>query len=201
MMPACKCLLTRLRGVKKSTCTYLKAVNKQDKKKFKNMDITGTVNCQCSHVFVWSSVDMQFGERYVAVSHYYFRPLTSPRYETDSRIPTLHLHMAPANGLHRMRQTLTFGMRKQISTIFARMTATAHTQSMSSNGSTSSFQIWHLLCAGCGGQFRRFMFRDTKRHVSTTSQPHICPASAIFTEKQLNTIGLKQINSVPMSDK
>ncbi|KAJ6570009.1 hypothetical protein B0H10DRAFT_1964849 [Mycena sp. CBHHK59/15] len=30
----------------KSTCNYLKAVNKQDKKKFKNMAITGTINCQ-----------------------------------------------------------------------------------------------------------------------------------------------------------
>ncbi|KAJ7213665.1 hypothetical protein C8J57DRAFT_1029924, partial [Mycena rebaudengoi] len=48
------------------TCNYLKAVNNQDKKKFKNMAITGIVNTQCSHVFVKASVDMQFGERYVA---------------------------------------------------------------------------------------------------------------------------------------
>ncbi|KAJ7436964.1 hypothetical protein B0H11DRAFT_1754208 [Mycena galericulata] len=48
----------------KSTCNYLKAVNKQDKKKFKNMAITGTVNCQCSHVFILTSVDLQFGERF-----------------------------------------------------------------------------------------------------------------------------------------
>ncbi|KAJ7480380.1 hypothetical protein B0H11DRAFT_1915796 [Mycena galericulata] len=33
-------------SIAKSTCNYLKAVNKQDKKKFKNMAITGTVNCQ-----------------------------------------------------------------------------------------------------------------------------------------------------------
>ncbi|KAJ7239653.1 hypothetical protein C8J57DRAFT_1564709 [Mycena rebaudengoi] len=32
----------------KSTCNYLKAVNKQDKKKFKNMAITGTVNLSIS---------------------------------------------------------------------------------------------------------------------------------------------------------
>ncbi|KAJ6503646.1 hypothetical protein C8R45DRAFT_923990 [Mycena sanguinolenta] len=32
----------------KSTCNYLKAVNKQDKRKFKNMAVTGTVNCQCT---------------------------------------------------------------------------------------------------------------------------------------------------------
>jgi hypothetical protein len=56
-------LLTKWVIGQKSTCTYLKAVNKQDKKKFKNMDITGTVNIQCSHVFIQSSVDMQFGER------------------------------------------------------------------------------------------------------------------------------------------
>jgi hypothetical protein len=47
----------------KSTCNYLKVVNKQDKKKFKNMAITGTVNCQCSHVFILSSVDLHHGER------------------------------------------------------------------------------------------------------------------------------------------
>ncbi|KAJ7018652.1 hypothetical protein C8F04DRAFT_1198692 [Mycena alexandri] len=51
----------------KLTCNYLKAVNNQDKKKFKNMDITGIVNVQCSHVFVKSSVDLQFGERYANV--------------------------------------------------------------------------------------------------------------------------------------
>ncbi|KAJ7236499.1 hypothetical protein C8J57DRAFT_1247744 [Mycena rebaudengoi] len=39
-------------------------VNKQDKKKFKNMAITGTVNCQCSHVFVLSCVDLQYGEKF-----------------------------------------------------------------------------------------------------------------------------------------
>ncbi|KAJ7304705.1 hypothetical protein DFH08DRAFT_825282 [Mycena albidolilacea] len=39
-------------------------VNKQDKKKFKNMAITGTVNCQCRHVFILSSVDLHHGERF-----------------------------------------------------------------------------------------------------------------------------------------
>ncbi|KAJ6555358.1 hypothetical protein DFH09DRAFT_1084916 [Mycena vulgaris] len=48
----------------KSTCNYLKAVNKQDKKKFKNMAVTGTVNCQCSHVFILSCVDLYYGERF-----------------------------------------------------------------------------------------------------------------------------------------
>ncbi|KAJ3493118.1 hypothetical protein NLJ89_g11089 [Agrocybe chaxingu] len=49
----------------KTTCSYLNAVNKQNRKKFKNMDITGIVNIQCSHVFVKSSVDLQLGERFV----------------------------------------------------------------------------------------------------------------------------------------
>ncbi|KAJ7652290.1 hypothetical protein B0H17DRAFT_1163665 [Mycena rosella] len=48
----------------KSTCNYLNAVNKQDKKKFKNMAVTGTVNCQCSHVCVLSCVDLYHGERF-----------------------------------------------------------------------------------------------------------------------------------------
>jgi hypothetical protein len=50
----------------KSTCTHIKAVNYQDKKKFKNMDITGTVNIQCSDVYIKSTVDLQFGERYAS---------------------------------------------------------------------------------------------------------------------------------------
>ncbi|KAK7015430.1 CxC2 domain-containing protein [Favolaschia claudopus] len=51
-------------STEKSTCNYLKAVNKQDKKKFKNMAITGTVNAQCSHVFILSSVDLHYGEKF-----------------------------------------------------------------------------------------------------------------------------------------
>ncbi|KAJ6596536.1 hypothetical protein B0H10DRAFT_1828264, partial [Mycena sp. CBHHK59/15] len=51
-------------GEQKSTCNYLKAVNNQDKKKLKNMEIMGVVNTQCSHVFVKASVDLQFGEWY-----------------------------------------------------------------------------------------------------------------------------------------
>ncbi|CAA7271018.1 unnamed protein product [Cyclocybe aegerita] len=48
----------------KTTCSYLNAVNKQNRKKFNNMDITGIVNAQCGHVFVKSSVDLQLGERF-----------------------------------------------------------------------------------------------------------------------------------------
>nr|GAT44329.1 predicted protein [Mycena chlorophos] len=48
----------------KSTCNYLNVVNKQDKKKFKNMAVTGTINIQCSHVFILATVDLHAGERY-----------------------------------------------------------------------------------------------------------------------------------------
>ncbi|KAJ7656586.1 hypothetical protein B0H17DRAFT_1213791 [Mycena rosella] len=41
-----------------------KVVNRQDRKKFKNMDVTGTINAQCSHVFVIASVDMHHSERF-----------------------------------------------------------------------------------------------------------------------------------------
>ncbi|KAJ6556871.1 hypothetical protein DFH09DRAFT_1084575 [Mycena vulgaris] len=51
----------------KSTCNYLKAVNNLDKKKFKNMEITGIVSTQCSYVVVNASVDLQYGERYINV--------------------------------------------------------------------------------------------------------------------------------------
>ncbi|KAJ7931881.1 hypothetical protein B0H13DRAFT_1857533 [Mycena leptocephala] len=54
----------RLTLSQKSTCNYLKAVNKQDKSKFRNMEVTGTINCQCSHVFILSCVDLHHGERF-----------------------------------------------------------------------------------------------------------------------------------------
>ncbi|KAJ7027283.1 hypothetical protein C8F04DRAFT_1267195 [Mycena alexandri] len=50
-----------------SNCNYLKAVNNQDKKKFKNTIISGIVNIQCSHVFIKSTVDLQLGEKYANV--------------------------------------------------------------------------------------------------------------------------------------
>lgn len=60
------CAVTRVSDRdQKSTCNYLKVVNKQDKSKFKNMAITGTVNCQCSHVFILSCVDLPHAERLV----------------------------------------------------------------------------------------------------------------------------------------
>ncbi|KAJ7116742.1 hypothetical protein C8R46DRAFT_1170407 [Mycena filopes] len=55
-------------SIQKATCNYLKVVNKQDKKKFKNMALTGTVNCQCSHVFILTCVDLPHSERFVSSS-------------------------------------------------------------------------------------------------------------------------------------
>ncbi|TEB34483.1 hypothetical protein FA13DRAFT_1788912 [Coprinellus micaceus] len=49
----------------KTTCSYLNAINKQEKKKFVGTDISGILNIQCSHVFVVSTVDLQYGERFL----------------------------------------------------------------------------------------------------------------------------------------
>jgi Kyakuja-Dileera-Zisupton transposase len=40
-------------------------VNKQNCKKFKNMDITSIVNMQCSHIFIKSTVNLQLGKKYI----------------------------------------------------------------------------------------------------------------------------------------
>ncbi|KAL0568932.1 hypothetical protein V5O48_013043 [Marasmius crinis-equi] len=53
------------KNVEKSTCNYLKAVNNQDKKKFKNMSVSGVVAVACSHVFVLSAVDLTAGEGFI----------------------------------------------------------------------------------------------------------------------------------------
>ncbi|KAI0312439.1 hypothetical protein OF83DRAFT_1087012 [Amylostereum chailletii] len=52
-----------LRDEKTAECDYLKASLKQKKAKFAGMDITGTVNCQCGHVFILSCTDLQGGEK------------------------------------------------------------------------------------------------------------------------------------------
>jgi len=52
----------------KSVCNNITAVNAQNRKKFQWQDETGVINVQCNHVFVVSSVDMYYGERY-AVSY------------------------------------------------------------------------------------------------------------------------------------
>ncbi|KAJ3527188.1 hypothetical protein NMY22_g9878 [Coprinellus aureogranulatus] len=53
----------------KTTCAYLKAINKQDKSKFAGTDVSGIANFQCPHVFILSTVDLQFGERYPVVDY------------------------------------------------------------------------------------------------------------------------------------
>ncbi|KAF8955769.1 hypothetical protein BDZ97DRAFT_1709000 [Flammula alnicola] len=76
----------------KSTCSYLNAVNKQNRKKFKNMDITGIVNIQCSHVFIQSSVDLQLGERFAntdyALAHAIRQRKIPITYDTSSSYNT-----------------------------------------------------------------------------------------------------------------
>ncbi|KDR65131.1 hypothetical protein GALMADRAFT_148963 [Galerina marginata CBS 339.88] len=45
-------------------CDHLNALSKQNRKKFKNMDVTGVVCVQCGHIIVRSSVDLQLGEKF-----------------------------------------------------------------------------------------------------------------------------------------
>ncbi|KAE9397267.1 hypothetical protein BT96DRAFT_941094 [Gymnopus androsaceus JB14] len=46
----------------KSTCNYLKVVNNQNKKKFKNMRYSGVVNVSCNHCVIRSSMNLLKGE-------------------------------------------------------------------------------------------------------------------------------------------
>ncbi|KIY51161.1 hypothetical protein FISHEDRAFT_57253 [Fistulina hepatica ATCC 64428] len=49
-------------------CVTLNVVNKQKESKFKGMDITGVVNCQCSHICIRTSADTHLGEGYHIVN-------------------------------------------------------------------------------------------------------------------------------------
>jgi hypothetical protein len=51
--------------LKKSVCSYINAVNMQDRKKFRGNAETGIIAFLCSHGIVDSMVDMFLGERYV----------------------------------------------------------------------------------------------------------------------------------------
>ncbi|PPQ84361.1 hypothetical protein CVT25_013257 [Psilocybe cyanescens] len=49
---------------KSAPCDHFTAINAQDHKKFKNMDITGIVTINCSHILIKSTVDLQLGEKF-----------------------------------------------------------------------------------------------------------------------------------------
>lgn len=53
--------------LQKVVCDHLKAIKNRQRggKKFKNLDVTGVVNIQCSHINIKSTVDLQAGERYI----------------------------------------------------------------------------------------------------------------------------------------
>lgn len=55
-------------------------MNNQDSTKFKKQDVTGTVECMCSHVEIASAVDLQHGERCVLVDTVVDHDLISARF-------------------------------------------------------------------------------------------------------------------------
>ena len=62
--------------MQKAPCDHLNVHTKQNRKKFKNMEITGVVNIQCSHIFIKSTVDLQLGEKYVTFFGFIISSLT-----------------------------------------------------------------------------------------------------------------------------
>lgn len=53
--------------IQRPLCDNIKAMKNQGTK-FRNMDRTGTLNTQCSHICILSSMDMEGGERYVCIA-------------------------------------------------------------------------------------------------------------------------------------
>ncbi|KAJ8088246.1 hypothetical protein PM082_022318, partial [Marasmius tenuissimus] len=77
------CGLEEASSTEKSVCGHLKTINKQDKVKFKNMDISGIVNCQCCHIFIRSTANLQCGERWVCVDECLSRGVAQRSVEED----------------------------------------------------------------------------------------------------------------------
>lgn len=48
----------------KANCTYLNTISRQNKKKFRGMDVTGVVNVMCDHGIPQGMVDLQVGEQF-----------------------------------------------------------------------------------------------------------------------------------------
>ncbi|KAH6894792.1 hypothetical protein BKA70DRAFT_1117388 [Coprinopsis sp. MPI-PUGE-AT-0042] len=67
----------------KTDCAFLKAANKQDKKKFIGCDISGVLNIQCPHVFILSSVDLELGEKFVSTDFALQRALSTRYLPSD----------------------------------------------------------------------------------------------------------------------
>ncbi|KAK1221214.1 hypothetical protein PQX77_015973 [Marasmius sp. AFHP31] len=71
------------KNTEKSTCNYLKVVNNQDKKKFKNMAVTGIVGVQCSHVFMLSAVDLTAGEGFTYTNKAFAHAISHTHHDRD----------------------------------------------------------------------------------------------------------------------
>ncbi|TFK27633.1 hypothetical protein FA15DRAFT_635565 [Coprinopsis marcescibilis] len=59
----------------KTTCSFLKAVNKQDTKKFIGSDISGVVSIQCAYGFMISLVNLDKGEKFASTDYALFHAL------------------------------------------------------------------------------------------------------------------------------
>ncbi|KIM36002.1 hypothetical protein M413DRAFT_20657 [Hebeloma cylindrosporum] len=69
----------------KAPCDHHNVHTKQNRKKIKNMDITGVVNIQCSHVFIKSTADLQLGEKHGNVDYALDHAIlnTKPRFVSE----------------------------------------------------------------------------------------------------------------------
>ncbi|KAK7013621.1 hypothetical protein VNI00_019465 [Paramarasmius palmivorus] len=75
----------------KSVCGHLGALNKQNRAKFKNTDISGIVNVQCDHIFVLASGNLKLGERYIAVDRVVARALHHRQFGDGEEQPPITL--------------------------------------------------------------------------------------------------------------
>ncbi|KAK1223873.1 hypothetical protein PQX77_013239 [Marasmius sp. AFHP31] len=92
------CGLKEASTTEKSVCGHLNTINKQNKTKFKNMDISGIMNCQCCHIFVHSSANLKCGERWVSVDECLSHGIAQRSVEEEeiiAQIPELWLKMHP----------------------------------------------------------------------------------------------------------
>lgn len=76
-------------------------MNHQDRKKFHGMDETGLINVQCSHVLVFSSVDMYLGERFVIFIMLFIHEITGTfRYAYSDFALARAFRSRDLNGVH-----------------------------------------------------------------------------------------------------
>lgn len=155
------------------------------------MAITGTVNCQCSHVFILSCVDLYYGERSVAT-----------RLNRNDADPNLRRFANTDKALamelkqHRPGESFKYTLRMEVDDVDEVTTYDIACEYFIhlEERFEANFLIWFPSSSGCDGVCLLSMSRATRILAPTFLGHHIWNVSDIFTVRRRNNTGLRPTN-------